>query len=313
MVSLQVKRTLVKSHPELWAELSDPASLARHLEAFEELRITRVDPESTIEWEARGASGTVAIKPSGWGTQVELSVTRELPAGPAAPEEAPAAEAAPAADGPALAQADPLQEPALPSQEEHMEDVLAAQVEEEAAEPLLEERVDEEEAAPEPVAEEPAGGEDGHEAEQHDAPVRRRQLFKRLFARMRSRRPGPADPAPPEEPQAIDEVAPPIDESSVSEPPVVADETTAVENSIAMEEPVVAEEPATTEDSVMAEEPVVTEGPVVIAEARAVEASDDVVQELAALEQRLADETTAVLASVLDRLGAAHHRPFSRS
>jgi hypothetical protein len=30
------------------------------------------------------------------------------------------------------------------------------------------------------------------------------------------------------------------------------------------------------------------------------------------LERRTAEEMTAVLISMLDRLGAAHHRPFSR-
>jgi hypothetical protein len=34
---------------------------------------------------------------------------------------------------------------------------------------------------------------------------------------------------------------------------------------------------------------------------------------LATLEESLAAETQAVLTAVLDRLGAAHHRPFSRS
>jgi len=31
MISSEVQRTLVKSPPELWAELSDPDALARHL------------------------------------------------------------------------------------------------------------------------------------------------------------------------------------------------------------------------------------------------------------------------------------------
>src|SRR5664280_1010248 len=41
MISSEVQRTLVKSPPELWAEISDPASLARHLGEFGEIRITR--------------------------------------------------------------------------------------------------------------------------------------------------------------------------------------------------------------------------------------------------------------------------------
>jgi hypothetical protein len=89
MSSLQASRTLVKSPPELWAELSDIGSLARHLGEFGEIRITQVDPESRVEWEADRASGTVRLEPSGWGTRVVLTVDTPEPA--AAP--APAAEA----------------------------------------------------------------------------------------------------------------------------------------------------------------------------------------------------------------------------
>jgi hypothetical protein len=43
------------------------------------------------------------------------------------------------------------------------------------------------------------------------------------------------------------------------------------------------------------------------------EEQPDIAAELLALEESAAAETTAVLTAVLDRLGAAHHRPFSRS
>ena len=43
------------------------------------------------------------------------------------------------------------------------------------------------------------------------------------------------------------------------------------------------------------------------------EPQPDIAAELLALEESSAAETTAVLTAVLDRLGAAHHRPFSRS
>ena len=69
----------MKSPPELWAELSELGSLARHLGEFGEIRITKVDPESRVEWEADRASGTVRLEPSGWGTRVVLTVdTPEL-------------------------------------------------------------------------------------------------------------------------------------------------------------------------------------------------------------------------------------------
>jgi hypothetical protein len=70
-------RTLVKSPPELWEVCSDPESLARHLQGFGEIRITRVEPESTVAWEGERVSGTVRIEPSGWGTKVTLTATAE--------------------------------------------------------------------------------------------------------------------------------------------------------------------------------------------------------------------------------------------
>ncbi len=112
MVSSEVKRTIVKSAPELWSELSDPAALARHLGEFGEIRITRLETESAIEWESDSASGSVLIKASGWGTRVTLRASRELPEaeGEAQPgdehatADAPAAACAPAAaDAPAAA------------------------------------------------------------------------------------------------------------------------------------------------------------------------------------------------------------------
>jgi hypothetical protein len=66
-------RTLVKSPPELWAECSEAGSLARHIGEFGEIRITRLEPETSVSWEAEHANGTVEIEPSGWGTRVTLT------------------------------------------------------------------------------------------------------------------------------------------------------------------------------------------------------------------------------------------------
>ncbi len=73
MTETTMQRTLVKSPPELWAELSDAETLARHLEDFGEIRITRREPETTVAWEGDRASGTVTIEPTGWGTRVVLT------------------------------------------------------------------------------------------------------------------------------------------------------------------------------------------------------------------------------------------------
>jgi hypothetical protein len=70
---VEAKRTLVKSPPELWAELSEISALARHLGEFGEIRITRTEPESVVEWEGDLASGSVRLEPSGWGTKVTLA------------------------------------------------------------------------------------------------------------------------------------------------------------------------------------------------------------------------------------------------
>ena len=77
----QAKRTLVKSGPELWAELTDPGSLAGHLGPFGSVRITRTTPDTRVEWEGDLAAGTVRLEPSGFGTRVILTADR-----PPAPE-----------------------------------------------------------------------------------------------------------------------------------------------------------------------------------------------------------------------------------
>ncbi len=156
MSSLQASRTLVKSPPELWAELSDLGSLARHLGEFGEIRITQVDPESRVDWEADRASGSVRLEPSGWGTRVVLTVDTPEPAADPVPEpEAPpVAEAEPVAEPAAIdpVEPDPTPEP-LPEPERGFWARLfgrpkvtpAPTPEPEAAEP-----------EPEPVIEEPA-------------------------------------------------------------------------------------------------------------------------------------------------------------
>ena len=83
------QRTLVKSPPELWAEISDVEALARHLGAFGEIRITRVVPETTVSWEGETARGTVELSAAGWGTKVTLRATATGPAAADVPASAP--------------------------------------------------------------------------------------------------------------------------------------------------------------------------------------------------------------------------------
>jgi hypothetical protein len=73
----EASRTLVKSPPELWAECSDATSLARHLDQFGEIQITRLEPETAVAWEGEEVSGTVRLEPSGWGTRVIMTARQE--------------------------------------------------------------------------------------------------------------------------------------------------------------------------------------------------------------------------------------------
>jgi hypothetical protein len=92
------QRRLVKSPPELWAEISSEEHLGRHLAEFGEIRITRADAETTVAWEGDRASGTVKLAPAGWGTKVVLTATpvaEEAAAASVAAEPAPEAELEP--------------------------------------------------------------------------------------------------------------------------------------------------------------------------------------------------------------------------
>ena len=262
-VSTEVQRTLVKSPPELWTELSNPEALARHLGEFGEIRITAVEPETKVEWEAEEASGVVQLKQSGWGTKVTLSVTRS----PTVPEPAIAVEPEPAI----AAEAEP--EPVLEVEPEttitaepEPEPAIVAESEPIAAEPEPTPPSEPEatlaSTGPEPVATAP----------ESVAPDAEPQLgfFARLFRKRKAK------------PAAIVE----------SEPEVIA---------LAVPEPV--EVVALAAPELAYPDPPQPE---------ASEPAEDLASELESLEDQMAAETTELLTGVLDRLGAAHHRPFSR-
>src|SRR5215207_6921369 len=138
MPDFTAKRTLVKSPPELWEELSEVERLAKHLGAFGDIKITKLEPEHTVAWEGEHASGTVSIEPSGWGTKVTLHA--ELPEDAALEAEKPAAEEPP------IVEPEPI-----PEEEQIVEEPIAVA----EPEPVVEEPIAEQPAAPEPVAEEP--------------------------------------------------------------------------------------------------------------------------------------------------------------
>jgi hypothetical protein len=276
----RAQRTLVKSPPELWAEVSDIDALARHLGEFGEIRITRLDPETTVAWEGDRACGTVALEPSGWGTKVTLTakLAEEVAAEPVAAEPEPLA-------------VDP--EPVAPEPEAVEPEPLAAEPEPLAPEP---EAVEPEPLAaePEPLApeSEPDAAAPEHEVPPAEAP--KVGFFARLFGRGRK-------VAPKDEPQA--EAEPVVGEPLAAEQVAVEPEPEPVAEPVAVEpEPVAVEpEPVAIESEPVAvqPEPVAVEPEPVAAEPRP-----------APLD---AERAEAILTGVLDDLGSAHHRPFSRT
>jgi hypothetical protein len=273
-------RTLVKSPPELWAEISDLEALTRHLGEFGEIRITRLEPETTVAWEGDRARGTVELEPSGWGTKVTL--TAELNEAVPEPQPQPdplAAEQHPERDPePVAAEPEPL---AAEQQPERDPEPVAAEPEPLAAEPdpAAEPPAAEPEplaAEPDPAAEPPAAEPESEPIAAEPAPAEepRVGLFARLFGRRRKA--GRADVAEADLPA---ESAPPEPEP---EPEPVAN--------VAAPEPEPEPEPVA---EVAAPEP----------EPEPVAAASDPLD---------GDRARAILTGVLDDLGSAHHRPFSR-
>jgi outer membrane biosynthesis protein TonB len=277
MVSSEVQRTLVKSPPELWAELSDPAALARHLGELGDIRIVRTQPETTVEWAGHNITGTVSIQPSGWGTKVTLSVSHELAQPPATPVAVPQAADAEAADtGPELAPSGPELE-----RQPEREHQPAPEPEPQLAREPQPAPPPEREPQPAPPPEREPQPAPPPEREPQPAPQRapRRGFFARLLGRRRT-----ADLH-----AAVDRTP---DASRAS----ADDAFAAVREALAPD--------ALASTRAFDPPPHATD----TADARV-----DISAELMAAEEAGAREVTAVLTAVLDRLGAAHHRPFSRS
>jgi hypothetical protein len=363
MISSEVQRTLVKSAPELWAEVSDPAALARHLGELGDIRITRIEPEQKVEWEVCNSdtSGTVVIKPSGWGTKVKLTVTRETtedekpsasedelhaeseatsdpvpspiaeatPIAPPSPEPGhvatepfPSAETSPTAEPVPSVEAElellaedppghfPTSEPQEPQQPEPVEEPehfdMAATIDASiAAKPDVE---------PDPDPDRKPALELVPAPEQEP----RRGFFARLFGRFRVET--SVEHKPPDDGAHADEPiehSPTIDGATELHEQVGHAETTpgppdAHAAWAAWAEPA---EPATPVEPEPAPpiEPVSAPTTSFEQQFEATLAPTDISAEIKAAEEVAAEEVTAVLTGVLDRLGAAHHRPFSRA
>jgi hypothetical protein len=279
MPDLTAKRTLVKSPPELWEELSEVERLAKHLGAFGEIKITKLEPEHTVAWEGEHASGTVSIEPSGWGTKVTLHA--ELPeATVAAPEAEPEPEREPEPEPepePVAAQPEPIAAEPGP---------IAAEPGPVAAEP------EPAEAEPEPAEAEPEpeDADPGPAVELGKALSERRGFWRWLFRTRTASR--------VIEPEAV--AAKPEPVAAETEPAAAKPEPVEPERELAAIEP--DPEPLAVEPEPVEPEPVAVEPEPEPEPAAANPAEAPLDPERARL----------VLDEALDALGAAHHRPFSR-
>jgi hypothetical protein len=336
MISSEVQRTLVKSPPELWAELSDPEALARHLGELGEIRITRSEPEKRVEWEAEGTNGSVLIKPSGWGTKVTLSVTREVSS--LDPADEVGAEKVLGSDSAVETGEEPDDTPVteaktIGEQEDIVEDQAGTSAEIEAADEIpaavepdaLDDSPSEPQLAPDSSAEPKAKNLIESELKAKVAePEPRRGFLARLFGRRKPTSSGNMPTSrlvelPPEGTSAATDV----DTGAVTDATFPGPREESVGSAIkSLQARFQAETSPMTADT----EPVESSP----SEARAASmtaqhgASDDPAveepeqiadlgAELEAAEELAVEEITAVLTAALDRLGAAHHRPFSRA
>jgi hypothetical protein len=280
MTEHEASRTLVKSPPELWAECSDAASLARHLGQFGEIRITRLEPETSVAWEGERASGTVRLEPSGWGTRVVLTAL-PVPHDESAPESEPepqpeplpraAVEPAskPRAPGTVVPPSEPPEPPAVVPVSEpshpratHAQDDLVTGSSDHAGPLILD---------------------PGHAI--------RPGFIARLMGRFGARRRPAAQPrieAVPKEPAVAS--APPIEPVMVPVPPPEAAAVPEPIESSPLPDPVASAEPEP--------EP-------------AADPDRDAAQAAASEAPEL--DADAALTAALDSLGPAHHRPFSRA
>jgi hypothetical protein len=84
MPSVELERTLVKSPPELWEELSSDQGLSRWLG---EVRVSSAEPPNRLEWDSDVARGVIELEASGWGTTVRaLAEPSDDGQGPGAPD-----------------------------------------------------------------------------------------------------------------------------------------------------------------------------------------------------------------------------------
>ena len=306
MPELSAKRTLVKSPPELWAELSEVAGLARHLDAFGEIKITKLEPERTVAWEGDLARGTVSIEPSGWGTSVTLTASTP-DAAPRAEAPVAAAEHSDAKPAPAAApRPAPPPRPAVPRPAAEPPRSAADASRPAAAPPVDASRVRSGATGRTPAStasrpDAPIGGRPpvATRSSERKGPARR-SLVGRVLAWFGATEPTPAPapktaPAPPS-PAAAPRVGPPAGAAS---PPVASPQAAEATSTPGLSPS--APEQRTADTSRPPEsEPAQSDQ---LRSDRDAPPGDSIA----------AERAQAVLDGALDALGSAHHRPFSRA
>jgi hypothetical protein len=74
MAAVALERTLVKSPPELWDELSTAEALGRWLGT---VQVRAAEPPHRLEWGSDVARGVIELETSGWGTKVRALADAE--------------------------------------------------------------------------------------------------------------------------------------------------------------------------------------------------------------------------------------------
>ena len=309
----EASRTLLKSPPELWAECSDAASLSRHLGQFGEIKITRLEPETAVAWEGEQVSGTVRLEPSGWGTRVILTAEEaEVPdlREPAQPVAESPGTVEPIDAGPQSAEPGSVDavtgKPDLAIVVDHAADAAESVEPVEPPDAHRWPEVDEPDmtAPARPTTTSP---------EDTDPPAPRKGLLARFFARMRGPLPEPETTAPAAE-KSLD----PAPEPSVEPRPekTVRPEPSVTPKLRVEPEATLAPEPTVQPEPTVEPEPSVARGPGVepgLMLAPEQQPAPEVSVNSAPTQAAPTRATETALKDALESLGAAHHRPFSRS
>ncbi len=310
MPETSARRTLMKSAPELWAQVADPEGLARRLPGVEGIRIVRTERQRHIAWEGEQASGEVILEPAGFGTKVTLTVARgasaEVAGGESGSDVVPAR----------AAQVMTMDAPAVTP-------VAMATETPAAAAPSPEAQSDREPDPAQLRADGPVGPDAPTEPPTVSTP-KRMGFFARLFRRAAPAAEAPAiddavEPALDAMPEQLTEL---FDALGPEEADVLAEQAYVLAEDPVREAPTPsAGAPAEADHGAVPEPPVAPVAPAdVLPPAASIRAGSTTASPTPGHEGSVASPAparapnvdTELLEAALDSLGTNHHRPFSR-